>query len=178
MKNHKNHYNNLQRRRLLIVFAIVTVLLSSETVVEGRLGFGKCPQVKFMPDLDKEAYSGRWYTILRDDKDNPFHKSRCDRKECKLRADGDLEIHAHIQSGKSEKDKKGFHGTLSECGDNPDSSTCKIKNDKWKKAKEYPYNIISTDYKNYDIYHYCWPIAWNAFHWEALVIGSRTKELP
>lgn len=146
-------------------------------MVDGKLGIGKCPQVKFMKNLDKEAYAGRWYTIYRDDKDNPFHKTRCDRKECKLRTDGDMEIHGHVHTGRNEIDSKGFHGKLHKCGESADS-TCRIYNKKWKKASEYPYTLLSTDYNNYEIYHYCFQFAFNAMHWQSLLIGSRTRELP
>ena len=56
-----------------------TMLMASTT--EAKIGWGACPKVEFMYDIDMEAYSGKWYTVKRDDSKNPMYTSRCDMKE-------------------------------------------------------------------------------------------------
>merc|ERR1712159_136273 len=116
--------------------AFVASALLAASTTEAKIGFGKCPKVKFMENIDKERYSGRWYAILRDDDKNPQYKTRCDAWENKLRDDGDIDLHIHSHSGNEKRDKKGFDALMTKCGEDPEVSTCKVTNPKWKN-KEY-----------------------------------------
>ena len=132
-----------------------------------------------MENIDKERYSGRWYAILRDDDKNPQYQTRCDAWENKLRPDGNIDLHIHSHSGKEARDKKGFDALMVECGEDPEVSTCKVTNPKWKN-KKYPYTLFATDYDNYVVYYFCFPIPYTleAVNFQFMAVGSRTKQLP
>ena len=73
---------------------LVGLAALAASTAEAKLGFGACPNgVRIMENLDKEAYQGRWYIVLRDDDKNPMAVSRCAHKEFKLRDDGQLDVH-------------------------------------------------------------------------------------
>lgn len=155
---------------------IASVALLASTA-EAKIAFGKCPDVKFMPNIDEERWAGRWYTILRDDAKNPQYMTRCDAWENKLRPDGGMDFHVHSHSGKEAQDKKGFDALLHKCGEQPDSSTCMVTNPMWKN-KEYPFTLFATDYDNYAIYYFCFPFAYKTMNFQFMAVASRTKELP
>merc|ERR1719472_744147 len=100
-----------------------TVIASlSLMAAEAKLGFLACPEVKFMDNLDMDRYSGKWYTVKRDDAKNPMYMSRCDMKELHNNGDGSMWHHAASFAGE-ESGYKEFNATLIECGEH-DNSTC------------------------------------------------------
>ena len=73
-------------------FVAIAALMAS--VVDTKLGFGECPKVNFMDNVDTERYAGRWYTILRDDDKNPMYMSRCGMMEIKAHDASYMQMHA------------------------------------------------------------------------------------
>ena len=153
---------------------------------EAKLGFGACPEVQFMPNIDKEAFSGRWYTVLRDDSMNPMSAARCGVSEIHLNEGSDeIDMHATgyqpkpftTHSGKK-KDAgyQHFDALLHKCGE-VDGSTCMVHNAKWKN-KEYPYTLLATDYENYNLYYFCYPFAYKTMNFQMLMVQSRTQQMP
>ena len=63
------------------------------TFTEAKIGWGACPKVEAMYDIDMEAYSGKWYIVKRDDSKNPMYTSRCPIKEILSHGDGKASVH-------------------------------------------------------------------------------------
>lgn len=155
--------------------ALIATMALFVTTTYAKLGFGACPKVNFLTEIDMEAYSGKWYTVKRDDAKNPMYMSRCDFKEFKNLGDGKGLLHAGSYAG-DETGYKEFNATLIECGEH-DNSTCMVTNPKWKE-KKYPYTLLATDYTNYDVYYFCYPFAYGTMNFQMVIIGSRTPEMP
>lgn len=130
-----------------------------------------------MDNIDKEAYAGRWYIVLRDDDKNPMYFARCNTKEFKMLEDGTMAVHAQGHTGIEKYDKKGFDANLWRCGTQPGHATCMVKNINWK-TTEYTYTLLGTDYANYDVYYFCFPFAYNSMHYQFVIVGSRTPQMP
>jgi lipocalin len=140
-------------------FVVTTAMLASTS--EAKLGFGACPKVNFMNNLDMDAYSGTWYTVKRDDAKNPMYMSRCPMKTVENLGNSNGQIHAQAWSGKS-TGYKHFDADVVECGQH-ENSTCMVTNKKWKN-KKYPYTLLATDYESYDVYYFCYPFAYNSMN--------------
>ena len=89
-----------------------------------------------------------------------------------------MTFHATGHTGDAKKDAKGFDADLVECGEH-EGSTCMVTNPKWKN-KKYPFTLLATDYDNYYVYYFCFPVPYsaNALNFQMVIIGSRTRALP
>ena len=155
--------------------AICAAIAAMVTTTNAKLGFGACPKVNFITDLDMDAYQGKWYTVKRDDAKNPMYMSRCDSMEFLNLGDGNGKLHATSYVGE-ETGYKQFNASLVECGEH-DNSTCMVTNPKWKN-KKYPFTLLATDYENYHVYYFCYPFAYGTMNFQMVIIGSRTPRMP
>jgi len=155
--------------------ALVATMALFVSTSYAKLGFGACPKVNFLTQIDMDAYSGKWYTVKRDDDKNPMYMARCDMKEFKNLGNGNGLLHAASYHGE-ETGYKSFNASLVECGQH-DNSTCMVTNPKWKE-KKYPFTLLATDYENYDVYYFCYPFAYGTMNFQMVIIGSRTPRMP
>ena len=100
---------------MFVKTAFVATMAIFVSTTSAKLGFGACPKVNFMTEIDMDKYAGPWYTVKRDDSKNPMYMSRCDMKEFKNLGDGKGLLHAASFVGE-ETGYKQFNATLSECG--------------------------------------------------------------
>merc|ERR1712086_133449 len=168
--------NSLNQKNIMRTSPLLAAVILA-TGIEGKLGFGGCPDIKVMPNIDTERFAGRWYVIKRDDAHNPMYQSRCGAFEVHHRDGATMDIHMQGHNPDPTKNKaNGVDAVISDCG-NMDEGTCKVSNPNWKMAPSFTFNILDTDYENYFVYHFCFPMA-GLTHFEFTAVGSRTKEMP
>ena len=159
--------------KLTLTLTLALGALLSTT--SAKLGFGSCPEVNFVTDLNMDEFMGRWYVVKRDDAKSPMYMSRCPSMEFMNLGDGNGKLHATTYVG-DETGYKQFNASLVECGQH-DNSTCMVKNAKWKN-KMYPFTLLATDYDNYLVYYFCYPFAYGTMNFQMVMIGSRTTSMP
>ena len=141
-----------------------------------KWGFGGCPQVEFMDNLDMPAYSGHWFEIYRDKHNMYTQGADCVTKEFEYNKDGNLDLYFRGYYNWHGWGKySGVNGELSDCGSNMlGSSTCMAT--MGGSPHKIGFQMLATDYVSYDISYACKSF-WGLFHGSNLAISSREMEM-
>ena len=144
--------------------------------VSAKWHLGKCHDVEYIEKFDKVAYTGKWYEIYRDQYNMWTTSADCVTKEFSLNEKGNVDLYFRGYYNWHGWGKySGIDGEISECeGGSSDSYTCLASmGHSYHKS---PFNVLATDYKNYDIYYHCYDF-WGLFKLDNLAITSRTPEM-
>ena len=140
-------------------------------MVSAKLGYGDCPRVEAMTDLDVDRFQGRWYQYARD-------------------ANVVWNIYNECTTAQFEKDRNGnlrynFRGNFAypfawygDCSgtviniNEVNGATGHYIVDR-SPNKEQDMIILGTDYDNWYVKYSCVPTGWGHGHWQSWSIMSR-----
>ena len=155
-------------------FAVALLL----NMVSAKMGFGPCPQVDTMTDLDEARFAGNWYEVSRDS--TPFMEVgyECTTQQFVLNDDGDLDFYFRANFLHPLSGYNGIGGTTKNCGTS-DEWTCQayMPTTSARADKLYPLTFLDTDYDNYAISYACMDMMWDSMHYEYWNILARDTTL-
>jgi len=143
-------------------------------VASARFSKGACPKVEYMDKIEKSKYTGKWYETYRDNWNIFTIGAECVTKEYALDENEDIDL--YFRGNYLVAGYQGVDGKLSGCGDHG-KSTCyaTMHNHHWGKWKELiPFNVLDTDYENYEVYYDCHNILFGLFKWTDFAVYSRS----
>ena len=130
-----------------------TSIMALIGAASAKWGFGTCPKVNSMESLDMERYAGHWYEIYRDVHGWYTQGADCVTKEFELNQAGNLDLYFRgFYNWHGWGKYSGVGGEISECGSSNglfESSTCKAT--MGGSTEKCPFDMLATDYDNYDI---------------------------
>ena len=139
-----------------------------------RISAGKCPQVEYVKNFDSRAYAGKWYEQVRDRMNVYTLNADCVTKEFSLNSAGDVDLYLRAYYG-GLLSYKGINGTMYQCKEgSPTTFTCMAT--MGTSTERSPFNILDTDYKNYDIVYYCKDLA-GFMKSESFAVSSREEHM-
>ena len=82
-------------------------------LTQAKMGFGPCPEVELMSDLDTARFAGNWYEISRDSQFFMEMGYECTTQQYVLTDDGDMDFYYRANMMLM---YNGIGGTVNECG--------------------------------------------------------------
>ena len=133
---------------------VLALTASAIMSVDARMGFGSCPDVSVVQNLDKAAFAGKWYEIKRDASFTYEFGQECSTQEYKLDGNGDLSFIFRTFVPMMAFTYQSIDGTMYKCDETLESgATCKFTMAGVEKVGEL--NIMATDYNNWAVHYNC-----------------------
>ena len=130
-----------------LVFALAA------TSVSARLGFGSCPKIQLQQNFDADRHAGKWYEAKRDKLFAWEMGQECGTQNYRKNASGNYDLYFRAYFWMMAFQYMGVGGELKRCGTSSDW-TCQATMGK-ESEKEYPIDILATDYDNWSVMYMC-----------------------
>lgn len=146
-----------------LVFALAA------TSVSARLGFGSCPKIQLQQNFDADRHAGKWYEAKRDKLFAWEMGQECGTQNYRKNASGNYDLYFRAYFWMMAFQYMGVGGELKRCGTSSDW-TCQATMGK-ESEKEYPIDILATDYDNWSVMYACMDMG--AMHAKWIGISDR-----
>ena len=137
---------------------------------DAKLGWGACPEIKYMINFNQRQFQGKWYEIFRDTWNIYTIGAECVTKEFVENEERNLDL--YFRGSYPIVGYTGIAGQLTGCN----SGQCLASMGKHG-GEGRPFDLYYTDYKNFEIYYKCHEYLWGLFKLEDLAINSRTRTM-
>ena len=94
-----------------------TLAVASLAIAQAKMGFGPCPQVETMTDLDTARFAGNWYEVARDSQFFMEFGYECTTEQYVLNDDGDMDFYYRANLLHPLGYYSGIGGTVTSCGE-------------------------------------------------------------
>ena len=144
-------------------------------MVSAKLGYGDCPEVEVMRDIDVDRFQGRWYQYARSANAiwNSYYE--CTTAQFEKDQNGDLRYNFRGNFAYPFSWYGDCSGNLVRIGET-DGATGTLIVDR-SPNKDRDYYIVGTDYDNWYVKYRCKETAWGYAHWIDWAIMSRSPDL-